>query len=158
MLHALLKIVHLLSFVLWIGGMFFTLYCLRPSLGVLDGPSRVRLMHGVLERFFRFVVGAAALLLVTGVWMVGRAARAGAQAGVRFNMPLDWYVMLVLGVLMVLIFIYIRMALFTRLARAAAAQAWQEGAQVLGQIRNWVLVNLVLGALIIVATQLGSMS
>ena len=49
-------------------------------------------------------------------------------------------------------------ALFTRLARAAGAQAWQEGAQVLGQIRNWVLVNLVLGALIIVATQLGSVS
>jgi uncharacterized membrane protein len=158
MLHAMLKTVHLLSFVVWIGGMFFTLYCLRPALGLLEGPSRVRLMHGVLQRFFGFVAAAAALVLVSGVWLVGRAAQAAAQAGGRFNMPLDWYVMLALGLLMVLIFGYIRLVLFTRLTRAAGAQAWQEGAQVLGQIRNWVLVNLCLGVLIIGATQLGRMS
>lgn len=158
MLHATLKIIHLLSFVVWIGGMFFTLYCLRPSLAVLDGPSRLRLMHGVLERFFRFVVVAAALVLVSGIWMIGRAAQAASQTGGRFNMPLDWYVMVLLGLLMVGIFGYIRIALFKRLARATAAQAWQEGAQVLGRIRNWVLVNLCLGVLIIVATQVGSVS
>ncbi len=158
MLYALLKAVHLLSIVVWVGGMFFTLYCLRPALAALDGPLRVRLMLATLGRFFKVVLVAAGLVLATGGWMIGSASRDAAQAGANFNMPLDWTVMAVLGGLMVAIFGHIRFVLFRRLERAANAQLWPVGAQALGSIRSWVLVNLVLGVVIIVVTRLGAVS
>jgi uncharacterized membrane protein len=158
MLYALLKTVHLLGIVAWVGGMFFTLHCLRPAVAALDGPARVRLMHATLARFFKVVLVAAALVLVSGGWMMNNAAQAAAQAGGRFNMPLDWYAMTVLGVLMIAIFGHIRVVLFRRLGRAVATQAWPDGAAALGSIRTWVMVNLVLGVAIVVATQLGSVS
>ena len=64
MLYAVLKSVHLLALVVWIGGMFFTLFCLRPALAVLEGPLRLRLMNEVLRRFFGVVVVAAVLVLL----------------------------------------------------------------------------------------------
>ena len=158
MLYALLKTVHLLCIVAWVGGMFFTLYCLRPAAAALDGPVRVRLMQAVLARFFKIVGAAAVLVLVSGAWMMNSAAQAAAQAGGKFNMPLDWYVMAVLGVLMVAIFGHIRIVLFKRLQRAVDTQAWPAGGQALGSIRSWVMLNLGLGVAIIVATQVGSVS
>ncbi len=158
MLYALLKTVHLLCIVAWVGGMFFTLHCLRPAVAALDGPARVRLMHATLARFFKVVLVAAALVLVTGGWMMNKAAQAAAQAGGKFNMPLDWYVMVVLGVLMVAIFGHIRFVLFKRLGQAVDTQAWPAGAAALGSIRSWVMVNLGLGIAIVVATQLGGVS
>ena len=158
MLYAVLKTVHLLGIIVWIGGMFFTLYCLRPAVAALDGPVRVRLMQATLARFFKFVLIAAAGVLLTGVWMVNNAAQAAVQAGGKFNMPLDWYVMAVLGIVMMAIFGHIRVVLFKRLALAADTQTWPAGAQALASIRSWVLVNLGLGVVIVVATQFGSVS
>ena len=48
MLYATLKALHLLSIIVWLGGMVFTLFFLRPALGVLSAPpDRLRLMHAV---------------------------------------------------------------------------------------------------------------
>lgn len=156
MLQALLKTVHLLSIVLWIGGMFFTLVCLRPALGMLEPPQRLRLMHEVLRRFFDVVLIAAGLALATGVWMIAVNARAAGRAGVGLNMPLDWYAMAVLGMLMVAIFVHVRFTLYRRLARAVAGEAWPEGGAALASIARAVQLNLVLGFVIIVVTQAGS--
>lgn len=156
MFYALLKTVHLLSIVVWIGGMFFTVYCLRPAVALLDGPVRVRLMLATLARFFHAVLIAAGLMLLTGGLMINSAAAAAAQTGGRFNMPLDWMLMTVLGVLMVAIFGHIRLVLFKRLERAVAAQQWPVGALTLASIRSWVVVNLMLGVVIIVVTRLGA--
>jgi uncharacterized membrane protein len=158
MLYALLKTVHLLSIVAWVGGMFFVLMCLRPALSVLEGPLRVQLMHAALGRFFKVVLVSAALVLVTGGWMIGTAAKAAVQSGGSFNMPLDWYAMAVLGLVMVAILGHIRFVLFARLRRATLAHAWPAGAEALGGIRSWVQVNLVLGLLIIVVVRLGGVS
>jgi uncharacterized membrane protein len=158
MLYALLKTVHLLGIVAWVGGMFFTIHCLRPAVATLDGPVRLRLMLATLARFFRVVAVAAVLVLVTGAWMVNKAAQAAAQAGGKFNMPLDWYSMAVLGVLMIAIFGHIRFVLFKRLQRAVDAQDWPAGAQALAGIRSWVGANLVLGVVIVVITQFGGVS
>jgi uncharacterized membrane protein len=158
MFYALLKTIHLLSIVVWIGGMFFTVYCLRPAATLLEPPQRVQLMVAALGRFMKVVMVAAGLTLVTGVWMIGRAAKATVQSGGSFNMPLDWYVMVVLGVLMMAVYGHIRWVLFKRLEQAANAQAWPVGAQVLGSIRQWVVANVILGVVIIVATRLGAVS
>jgi uncharacterized membrane protein len=158
MLYAVLKTIHLLSIVLWLGGMFFALFCLRPALTLLEGPARVRLMHEVLRRFFDVVLVAAGLTLVTGVWMIAGNARAAYQAGVGLNMPLDWYVMAVLGMTMVAIFGHIRFVIYRRLQRAVAAQAWPDAAAALAGIARAVKINLALGVLIIVVTRAGTVA
>lgn len=156
MLYALLKTIHLLSLMAWVGGMFFTLYCLRPALPLLEGPLRLRLMQDVLRRFFAVVGVAIVAVLVSGAWMIASQMRAAATAGVAFNMPLDWHAMVVLGLVMVLVFGHIRFVLYRRLQRAVAALAWADGAAALGQIRRWVTLNLVLGVVIVAVTRLGA--
>jgi uncharacterized membrane protein len=156
MLFAVLKTVHVLSLIVWIGGMFFTQACLKPSLGVLDGAARLRLMDAVLGRFFAIVLGAVALVLLSGGAMVWGAWRAAAGPGLHFNMPLDWHVMIVLGVVMMLIFGHIRGALFRRLRAAALAQDLSAGAAALERIRRWVTTNLVIGVIVILVVMLGA--
>ena len=155
MLYAILKTLHLLSLMVWIGGMVFAHFFLRPAVGGLEPAVRVRLMYAVLGRFFSAVLLAAALVLVSGGWMMGRMARQLAGSGVRFNMPLEWIVMASLGLLMMLIFGYIRFVLYRLLGRAVQAQNWPAGGAALGQIRFWVLVNLSLALLIVLVTMLG---
>jgi uncharacterized membrane protein len=113
---------------------------------------RLRLMHDVLGRFFRAVLVAALLTLVSGVWMLGRVAKQVVQSGGSFEMPLAWTVMAVLGVAMVAIFMHIRFALFRSLGRAVAASEWAAGGLALTQIRTWVSINLGLGVLVLVVT------
>lgn len=158
MLYAILKTLHLLSIIVWIGGMVFAHFFLRPAVAALEPAVRVRLMHAVLGRFFTAVLASATLTLVTGVWMIGRLARQMAQSGVRFNMPIEWMVMATLGILMMLIFGHIRFALYKRLSRAVQAADWPAGAAALAKIRVSVLVNLGLGVAIVLVTLLGASS
>ena len=156
MIYALLKTLHLLAIIVWIGGMVFAHFFLRPALGALELPVRVRLMHAVLGRFFNAVLAAATLTLVTGVWMIGRMAKQMVQAGVPFNMPIEWTVMAALGIVMMLIFGHIRFSLYKRLSRAVQASDWPAGASALVQIRLWVVVNLALGVVIVLVTLLAA--
>ena len=55
MIWALLKAIHLLGAAIWVGGMFFALLVLRPSLSVLEPPARLALHGAVFSRFFRIV-------------------------------------------------------------------------------------------------------
>ncbi|MES2878230.1 MAG: CopD family protein [Pseudomonadota bacterium] len=158
MFYAALKTIHLLSVIVWIGGMVFAQFFLRPALVQLEAPQRLRLMNDVLGRFFNAVLVAAALVLASGSWMIGRMARQMAQSGVKFNMPLDWMAMALLGVVMVLIFGHIRFVLYKRLTRAVHEAAWPAGGAVLASIRTWVMVNLVIGVVIVVVTLLGALS
>ena len=149
MLYALLKTVHVLSIILWLGGMIFAQFFLRPALATLAPPERLQLAHAVLGRFFAAVLWAASLTLVSGVWMIGRVAKASVQSGGSFSMPLTWTVMASLGVLMVALFGHIRFALYPRFGAAVAAADWAQAADRLARLRQWVWVNLVLGLAII---------
>ena len=155
MLYAALKAIHLLSIIVWIGGMVFAMYFLRPAVASLEAPQRVRLMHEVLGRFFNAVLWAAGLTLASGLWMIGRVAKAAVQSGGNFAMPLEWTVMAALGIVMIGIFGHIRFALYKRLSRAVTAAAWPAGGAALESIRTWVTVNLVIGVAIVVITLLG---
>ena len=152
--YALLKTLHVLSTVLWVGGMMFAHFFLRPALAQLEPPQRLRLMHEVLRRFFAAVGVAALLILGTGLWMIGRVAKQAVQSGGSFAMPLDWTVMAVLGVLMVAIFGHIRFVLFKRFAVAVTALDWPAGGAALAKLRTWVAVNLGLGVTVIVVALL----
>ncbi len=157
MLYASLKAVHLLAVIVWIGGMFFMLMCLRPAAAeVLEPPSRVRLMHATLRRFFRAVTLAALAALASGAVMVGLVWRDRASAGLAFNMPLDRYAMIVLFFVMLAVFAHVRLSLFRRVEQAVAVQAWPTAAAALGAIRWEVAINLVIGTFIVVMVRLGA--
>ena len=147
MLYATLKLVHILSLIVWIGGMVFAHFFLRPATQTLEPAVRVRLMADVLQRFFNAVLVAIVLVLGSGLWMIGNIARAAAESGGRFAMPLSWTIMATLGLVMMAIFGHIRFALFKRLQRAVAAADWAAGAKALASIRSMVAVNLGLGVL-----------
>lgn len=150
MIYVTLKTLHVLSIIVWIGGMVFAHFFLRPAVAHLEAPVRLRLMHDVLGRFFKAVLVASLLTLVSGVWMLGRVAKQVVQSGGHFEMPLAWTVMAALGVAMVAIFLHIRFALFKRLGQAVAKSDWPGGGAAMAQIRTWVSINLGLGVLVLV--------
>ncbi len=158
MAYALLKLLHLGAVVIWLGGMFFTLYCLRPAAAGLPPPQRVPFMADVLRRFFGIVQWVVLAVLGSGLAMIALVTATSRKTGVSFNMPADWMVMAGVGVLMAAIFGHVRFALYKRLARAAAAQDWQAGGAALTEIRFWVGANLALGAVVLAVVRLGSVS
>ena len=152
MIYAILQLIHVLAIIVWVGGMAFAHFFLRPAAQFLEPPLRIRLMHGVLQRFFSAVLVVVVLVLGTGLWMIGRVAKESVQAGLSFNMPLDWTIMATLGILMMAIFGHIRFALFKRLSRAVEASDWPAGGAALASIRTWVGINLAIGVVIIGTT------
>jgi len=154
MIYAILKTLHVLSIIVWIGGMVFVHFFLRPGVAELEPAVRLRLMHDVLGRFFQAVLVASLLTLATGVWMLGRVSKQVVQSGGSFEMPLAWTFMTVIGVAMVAIFMHIRFVIYKRLSRAVAASEWVAGGAALAQTRNWVSINLGLGVLVLLVTLL----
>lgn len=154
MIYLLLKAVHLLCVVLWVGGMAFAHFCLRPAVLMLEPPVRLRLLHAVLQRFFSIVLGATALLVLSGLWMVGRTAKQVVQGGGSFSWPADWLLMTVVGLFMVALFGHIRFVLFKRLSQAVAAADWPAAGAAMAAIRRWVGVNLALGLTLVPAVYL----
>lgn len=152
MIYAALKLAHLLAIIVWIGGMVFAHFFLRPATLALEAPQRVRLMHDALGRFFQAVLIAAGVVLASGLWMIGRVAKESVQAGLGFNMPLNWTLMATLGIVMMLIFGHIRFALYKRLNKAVAAQDWPAGGAALASIRTAVGINLAIGVVVIALT------
>lgn len=146
---SLLLFVHLISIVVWVGGMAFAHFCLRPALPLLAPPERLRLMHAVLARFLNWVLAAALLTLASGVGIMALAARAGAL------MPWNWHAMAAIGVVMIAVFAFVRLGPYARLARGVAAGDWPAGAAALAAVRQGVAVNLALGVLVVAIAVLG---
>ena len=88
MIYAALKTLHVLAIIVWIGGMAFAHFFLRPAVAQLEPADRLRLMHDVLGRFFRAVLVASLLTLASGLWMLDRMAKQVVQSGDSFEMPL----------------------------------------------------------------------
>lgn len=150
MFYIALKTLHVLSILVWVGGMVFAHFFLRPSVAMLEPPVRLRLMTEILGRFFRAVLAASLIAVATGIWMIGRTARSAAEAGVAFQMPLGWHIMAGTGVLMLLIFLGIRFRFYPTLHKAVSGADWDVAGQALAQIRNWVWLNLLLGILTVI--------
>ena len=137
---------HLISDVIWVGGMFLAYMAVRPAAGeVLEPPQRLKLWTGIFRRFFPWVWAAVVLILATGFVMMDRLAA----------VPVYVIVMAVIGVVMSAIFMHIYFAPFARLKRAVAAEDWKAGAAALNQIRVLVGVNLVLGLANVAVAVLG---
>ena len=68
---SILNPVHILSVVIWVGGMFFAYMALRPAaISTLEPPLRLQLWRQTFKHFFPWVWAAIITLLVTGFWMM----------------------------------------------------------------------------------------
>lgn len=128
---------HLMGVTVWVGGMFFAHFCLRPAMSDLSPQLRLPLWEAVFQRFFMWVAVAILVILASGGYLMSRFG--GGQA------PWPIHAMMGIGVLMMLIFGHIRFALYPRLRRAVQAQKWPDGARAINSIRRLVTINLVLG-------------
>ncbi len=141
MIWGLVLAIHILSAVIWVGGMFFALLVLRPSLGVLEPSQRLALHGQVFRRFFLIVWHLMPLALLTGYAMLFGVY--GGFAGA------DWSVnvMQLFGLIMAAVFVVIFVAPWRsfRSGRTAA----------LDTIRRLVMVNLVLGLVTVAVAALG---
>jgi uncharacterized membrane protein len=149
MFYSVLKFIHVIAVILWVGGMLFAHCFLRPAAAQLEPPTRLKLMASVLGPFLNAVLAAIVLILLTGVSMIGQEASLAVRTGGAFFMPLAWTLMAGGGIVMMAIFGHIRFALYKRLAAAVAASDWPKGGQAMAGIRRWVGVNLVLGIAIV---------
>ena len=136
-------ILHALSAVVWVGGMFFAHQALRPAAVILDPGPRLRLWSGVLEKFFAWVIAAIVLLLVSGYVMVFAVFGGFAESGLHIQL------MMGIGILMMLLFSHLYFAPWRRFRGAVAREDWTEGARQLNQIRMIVTINLVLGLIVV---------
>jgi uncharacterized membrane protein len=140
---------HVVAAVIWVGGMFFALMILRPSTGPLDPPTRLALWQRVFARFFPWVWGAVAVLLVSGfamvIWGFGGFAKIGTYV----------HLMMGLGIIMMLIYAHLYFAPWQRFRRAVAAGEWPVAAKYIDQIRLLVTINLVLGLITVVVGAAG---
>ncbi len=143
-MHAIAIALHMLSAVIWVGGMFFAHQALRPvAASLLEPPQRLPLWVGTLGRFFVWVWLAVLLLLATGYWM------ALTLFGGFANFPLYVNIMQGIGVLMVLLYFHVYFAPYQGLRRSVAAQDWPAAAAQLARIRRTVGINLLLGLTVV---------
>jgi len=138
---------HVISDVVWIGGMFLAYMAVRPAVAeALDAPpQRLKLWLGIFRRFFPWVWLAVALILGTGFAMMGMLA----------TVPAYVMAMALIGIVMSAIFVYIYFVPFAQLRRAVAAEDWKSGGGALGTIRTLVGTNLVLGVVNVAVAVLG---
>jgi len=134
-------LLHLMSALIWVGGMFFAYLCLRPvAASMLTPELRLPLWSQVFKRFFPWVWLAIISLPLTGhamVWMFG-----GMQV-------VDWHIhlMMLSGYAMIAIFLHVYFAPYKRLNAAVAASDWPAAGSQLNQIRRLIGINLSLGLL-----------
>jgi uncharacterized membrane protein len=147
-MNRIFVLIHLAAVIVWIGGMFFAHFCLRPvAAAQLPPPQRLPLLAAVLGRFFALVGWALLLLWGSGL---ARISQAGAAV------PGNWFVMAGIAAVMTAIFGVIALRFHARMVAAVAAQDWPAAGTAMNSIRRLVLVNLALGLVTVAVAVLGS--
>lgn len=141
---------HILSAIIWVGGMFFAYLALRPAAAsVLEPSQRLRLWASVFRYFFAWIWLAILVLLITGFWTVFDVLGGMAAVGAHVH------VMMGLGIAMVLIFLHVYYAPYRRLRQAVAKSDWERAGGQLNQIRILIAINLALGLIVVCVASFG---
>ena len=141
---------HLLSAVIWVGGMFFAYMALRPAAAkILETPARLQLWVQVFKLFFLWVWLSIITLLITGYWMLFGVFGGFANAGMHIH------IMNGAGLLMVLLYLHVFFAPYRKLRHAVVVQDFAEGGKQLARIRRLIALNLSLGVFVVVVASGG---
>lgn len=143
-------VLHILSAVVWVGGMFFAYMFLRPVAATqLEPPMRLPLWVGVFNKFFPFVWLSILFLPLTGYLMIFDIWGSMGAA------PLYVHIMNGLGIVMILIYLHVYFAPFKRLKEAVIKQDWPEGGRNLNIIRKMVGMNSMIGLIVVILASAG---
>jgi uncharacterized membrane protein len=134
---------HILSAVVWVGGMFAAYLCLRPAAGGLEPPQRLTLWRGYFQRYFPWVWVAVVLLLASGYWMLVSTFGGFAKAPLYINL------MQTIGLIMVALYAWLFHGPWLKFKRAVDAQQWPVAGAQLNRIRQIIAVNLPLGLIVV---------
>ncbi|HZD24775.1 MAG TPA: CopD family protein [Alphaproteobacteria bacterium] len=141
---------HILSAVVWVGGMVFAYAFVRPSAGeALEPAERLKLWRGIFRRFFPVVWTAIALLLLSGYAMVFTVFGGFDHVGLHVHL------MQGIGIVMMLIFAHLYFAPWRRLGAALDAGETPAAAKQLDVIRRIVGINTVLGLIVVLLGSTG---
>jgi len=141
---------HVLTAVIWVGGLFFAYFVLRPvAAGMLETHDRLNLWRKVLKRFFLVVWISVIILFSTGYWMTL------SLFGDVVHVPHYISVMQVLGILMVLIFFYVYFSTYQRLQKHLMIDNYGPASKILGEMRRFFGINLFLGVIVILVASSG---
>jgi uncharacterized membrane protein len=138
-----LLLIHIISAVIWVGGMVFAHFMLRPAALALDPPVRLPLFRRVFQRFFPLVWVIILLLLATGFAMVFVGFGGFATVPQYIN------IMLGLGIVMMLAFAHLYFGPWRRMQQALDREDIAGGARALNQIRLIVVFNMYLGLIVV---------
>jgi len=140
---------HILSIILWVGGMFFAHMILRPAaVAELEPPLRLVLWRHVFNRFFPWVWVAIVIAPVTGILLV-------APFGGFAHAPLYIHLMTLVGSLMIVIFLYVYFVPFSGLKKHLDEQNIPAAAAQLSKIRTLVGANILLGIITVAIATVG---
>ena len=130
---------HIFGAVVWVGGMFAIYVCLRPALGMLEPPQRLRLMRVTFEKFFPWVWLAILLLLASGYWMLFTTFGGFAAASPYIHL-----------MQMIALFVWLFHGPWLAFKRAVDVEDWPSAGTSLNRIRQIIRVNLPLGLVVVV--------
>lgn len=131
MIDVLLLWIHIIAVLIWIGGMLYTLFILRPSLSVIEEKKGI-FMKSIMDKFFPLVWISIATLILTE----------GYKAHYFISSPL-FILKLILYVVMVINFSYIYFGLYKKLSSAKNKQ------EIMTKITTLIKVNFTFGIIII---------
>ena len=141
---------HLLSAVIWVGGMIFAHNSLRPAaVQVLEPPLRLELWVQVFRRFFVLVWLSIVIILASGYWMLFNYFGGFANAGTHIH------TMHAGGILMLIIYLHVFFAPYRLLRQALIVQDYPLAAIKLNQIRQLVALNTLIGMIVIIIASAG---
>jgi uncharacterized membrane protein len=146
---AAIKALHLLGAAIWVGGMFFALVVLRPSMAVLEPPQRLMLHRQVFRRFFLIVWHAMPIVLASGYALVFFGF--GGFRGTIWTV----HVMHLAGLVMAAIFIVVFFGPWRTLQAALDTGDRPAAAASMDLIRRLILANLALGLATVALAGLG---
>ena len=143
-MYALMNFLHIAAAVVWLGGIAFMVFAMRPvAAKQLPPPLRMPFMAQVLRRFFVAVWVSIGLLLLTGLTMM-------LSVGMK-NAPVGWHLMFGIGIVMFAIFGHLYFGPFRRMKLAVGASDWAEAGSRGGQIVMLAHAILILGTAAIAA-------
>lgn len=131
--------IHTVASLVWVGGMFFALQILRPSIPPLPPEMAMALWRRVFERFFAWVWAAVVILLVSGYGVVLFGYEGFSAVGMHIR------IMQVTGLIMVGLFVLMWSMPWQDFRRAVDNEDWPVAAAAMKRIRLVVSINLPLG-------------
>lgn len=133
---------HILGAVVWVGGLFFIYFALRPAVFDMDLADRLVLWRKCLDNFFPWLWGAIAALLGSGYGLV-----------IAFPDEIDGLHVLImqgLGWIMILLFGHTYFSTYRRMGEALDSGDTSAAAQQIEKFRLTLIANLGLGLLTVV--------